>query len=610
MKENKNFSFRTQLILFGFCLVLIVGLPFLAIEIRRPWQALDQLVLQGKIIITNIESRFEKDDLARLNNFALNVGKIEKKHQETYLAMAFNQLMESDNLLSESETKRILRENDLPVANFEYSRLQEAQKFWQEQFFHDPGIIFLLRQYKDKLQQNIIAARSAGFIFNDNYVMVDDEKNLYFLLDGSTWYESTYPGQKYNVTANDCPYFRNYLKNGPGFDTDPAHYYLHILPKFNEDQWGTWFSVWYAVNNNGIWNNFSLDFDASSIKKMMLTLSGLIMGMAIAIIFLISLLTAKLSLYISKPIDNLVLGTEAVILGNYDHEVPKTGSLEFSKLIAFFNEMLKNLKERLNMKASLEKLLSQELADQVAKHGLVLGGQAVNITNLFTDFAGFSTVTMKMRPEEIVAMLNDYFSVLVPIIKKWGGFPDKYIGDAIVSIFGAPVALDNHAENAVCCAIEMQRKIRTFNDQRRLERKPILEMRIGLNSGDVIAGAIGSDLKLEYTSIGETTNLAQRMESMCQIGHILIAQATYEKIQGVFFDGVHIEASPQSLKVKGYDKPVLAYNIYVTDIEISKSGQGSEEFYSIKKVDRGLKHASDLSEEEKNSYIKIVHFEK
>jgi len=131
---------------------------------------------------------------------------------------------------------------------------------------------------------------------------------------------------------------------------------------------------------------------------------------------------------------------------------------------------------------------------------LTVRGESIDCTVMFTDFAGFSTITQHLVAGEVVEALNTYFDSMIPIIKKYGGFPDKYIGDAIVAIFGAPVHLSDHAERAVLASIEMQNKMREINETRRREKKPYFEMRIGLNSGNVIAGAIGCDMKLEYTA--------------------------------------------------------------------------------------------------------------
>ncbi len=266
-------------------------------------------------------------------------------------------------------------------------------------------------------------------------------------------------------------------------------------------------------------------------------------------------------------------GAQAVLALQYDHTVPEVGEGELGELIETFNRMVSGLRQRANLLGTLEKLLSTELAHAAAENGLTLGGQEVEATVLFTDFAGFSTLTQSMRAVDVVAALNDYFLVLVPIIKKWGGFPDKYIGDAIVVLFGAPLAFTDHAQRAVRCAVEMQQELRVLNYMRQSQGKVVFEMRVGINTGEVVVGAIGCDAKLEFTSIGETTNLANRMESACPVGHVMIAAGTHAKLSGDLGPGVTVGALAPTV-VKGYPEPVLASAVWVDALRITKAPAG------------------------------------
>jgi len=608
MKEKgKPLAFRTQLVLFGLLLVIIVALPSLIVEVQRPWDELGQLIGRGKIIVSEVKADFTLGDLQEMNDFALEVQKKADPENEDYLIWAFNLLITGQKLSSTEIEKTVLANNE-EIKKVEEDNLDKAFAFWQGQFAKQPGLILIFKKYKDKLKQTKAASQIAGFNFDDTYVMTDDGPKLVFLLDGSNWWESSYPGLEYDVIKNDCPYFRNYLKNGPGFDTDPIHYHYGILPKFNIDKWGTWFSVWLAEKNNGIWNNFAIDIPAGHVKKLMWTIGIFIASILAVIALIITLLTSRLSELISKPIHYLMAGTKAVIEANYEYVVPKAGSREFGEIIDNFNDMMVKLKGRVNLKQMLTRLLSEELAEQVEKEGMVLEGQEIEATIMFTDFAGFSTLTQNLKPEEIFKLLNEYYMVLDPIVHKCGGFTDKFVGDAIVAIFGAPVPLDNNAEKAVCCAIEMQKTIRKLNEQRQKENKIVFEMRIGLYSGKVIAGALGSDRKIDYTSIGETTNLANRLESACEIGHILISEITFGKIKHIFFEGIDIDESPHHFEVKGYSEPIAAYNLYVTNLKIEKNkdATGKDDFYIIKPADHHLKNFDNLPAEKKSKFTKVI----
>jgi len=605
--QKSRLSFRTQLVLFGLLLVIIVALPPLIIEVQRPWDELSQLIGRGKIIVSEVKADFTLWDLQKMNSFAFEVQKKADPDNEDCLIWAFNLLITGQDLSYTEIKKTVLAKNE-KIKSIEDANLVKAFAFWQEQFDNQPELLSLFKKYKERLVQAKISAKVAGFSFDDNYVMVDDGQKLVFLLDGADWWESSYPGLTYDIIKNGCPYFRNYLKNGPGFDTDPIHYNYGLLPKFNTDKWGTWFSVWLAEKNNGIWNNFAIDIPAGHVKKLMWTIGILIVSTLALIALIITLLTSRLSELISKPIHYLMAGTKAVIEANYEYVVPKAGSREFGEIIDNFNDMVVKLKGRINLKQMLEKLLSKELAERVEKEGMVLEGKEAETTIMFTDFAGFSTITRNMPAAKIFEMLNEYFSELIPIIKKWGGFPDKYIGDAIVAIFGAPLKLSNHAEMAVSCGIEMQLKMRQLNKLRQEQGKPILEMRIGINSGQVIVGALGSDEKMDYTSIGETTNLANRMESACQIGSILISGNTFKLVRDIFFENIDIDEFAQQFEVKGYSDTIAAYNIQVANLKISKNAEATSNdvFYIYEEADHHLKKFDSLSPEQKQKFSKVV----
>ncbi|MFP4030280.1 MAG: adenylate/guanylate cyclase domain-containing protein, partial [Desulfococcaceae bacterium] len=371
---------------------------------------------------------------------------------------------------------------------------------------------------------------------------------------------------------------------------DPQSWYL---PRFDEDAFGAWFSVWLTEDVGDVYNIFNIDLDAGRVKRMLLVVLGISVGLILALIGLSLLIANRFSKSVTKPIRELTRGAEAVSAGNYDYQVPVIHEDEIGHFTRRFNEMIRGQKQRLNLMETMERFLSRELAEKAAENGLVLGGQKADCTVMFTDFAGFSTITQRMSATEAVNALNSYYDGLIPIIKKYGGFPDKYIGDAIVAMFGAPVRLENHADRAVACAIEMQWKMREINHFRKREGKTVFEMRIGLNSGEVIVGAIGCDQKLEYTSIGETTNLANRMESICEIGHVMIAEGTYEQIKNAFFKGVHISRDPEKIAVKGYPEPVSAYKVFVDNRVIKKNPESSDlrRFYRYQDVDHQLRYS-------------------
>ena len=461
-------------------------------------------------------------------------------------------------------------------------------RFWKARLDERSGLEAVFRKYRKILLNVHQDAAASGFEIASIYIMLDVEKdgsaffkdNVAFVMESLPWWEASYPGEPYDLSTSGTQYYRRSYHRAFGGQSgfhhnpvsDPERWYL---PRFDTDRWGTWFSGWRSrtvdLGSSTVYTTFNIDFDAATVQQMMISSAVQLFLIAVLLIMILLLATRRFGTWLTRPIDALTRGAEAVMERRYDYVVPIFGNDEFSRLTNVFNKMIQWVKEMANLKETLTKLLSAELAEKAAREGLVLGGQKLTCTIMFTDFAGFSTLTRNMRAETVVTVLNRYFAELIGIIKKYGGFPDKFIGDAIVAIFGAPVRFENHAEQAVRCSIELQQRMRELNARAREQGEPFFEMRVGLNSGEVLAGAIGCDLKLEYTSIGETTNLANRMEAKCKIGHVLISENTRQLIDGLALDGVVADKVPEKEMVKGYREPVNTYNIYVHNLRISKN---------------------------------------
>jgi adenylate cyclase len=153
------------------------------------------------------------------------------------------------------------------------------------------------------------------------------------------------------------------------------------------------------------------------------------------------------------------------------------------------------------------------------------------VSILFSDLVGFTSLTENMPPRDVAHMLNDYFSLMTEVIFKHEGTLDKFIGDAIMAVFGSPFPSSDHALKAVECAREMRVALSEFN-QERAGRDAPLEFRIGINTGRVVAGDIGSPQRMEYTVLGNTVNMASRLESeVARPGSIVIGDSTFEKVR-------------------------------------------------------------------------------
>lgn len=186
---------------------------------------------------------------------------------------------------------------------------------------------------------------------------------------------------------------------------------------------------------------------------------------------------------------------------------------------------------------AMGKYISKDVMQNVVKHidELKLGGKRSNVTVLFADIRGFTSMSEKMTAEEVSLILNDYFAEIEPIITKYNGVINKFIGDAVMAIFGEPIQDKNHAVNAVKCANAMLKKVDQLQSKWLEEGKPKIEIGIGLNTGDAFVGNVGTETRLEYTVIGDMVNLASRIESYNKVykTRFLISSTTYEKVRDI-----------------------------------------------------------------------------
>jgi adenylate cyclase len=188
--------------------------------------------------------------------------------------------------------------------------------------------------------------------------------------------------------------------------------------------------------------------------------------------------------------------------------------------------------------------------------GLQVGSQTMEVTVLLSDLRGFSVITESYSPLEVVDMLNRYLAKMCEVIYRHGGTVDKFMGDSIMALFGAPVSRKDPIMQAIRCAVEMQIAMDSFNKENQGLGLATLYMGIGINTGEVVAGKIGSDLHSEYTVIGEQVTLASRIETYALRGQILISQETYSRIK----DFVRVE-DPLQVSVKGRREPMPLYEL-------------------------------------------------
>jgi adenylate cyclase len=313
--------------------------------------------------------------------------------------------------------------------------------------------------------------------------------------------------------------------------------------------------------------------DANNIKKQVAYTMG------ITLVFAIGLILFFLT-RVTNPLRNMVNTMKEIITSNdlsqrarveYDDEVGHlatwfnrmVGDLEMAynqiKQYAYKSVLAKNSEEKI--RHIFQKYVPGEIIDEVLKtkgQNLLLGKKQTT-TILFSDIRSFTTISEKLSAEELVRSLNTYFNIMVGIIIKHKGIIDKFIGDAIMSIFGAPVLHDDDPLQAVITGLEMLKSLEGFNRKQVKMGRPVFRIGIGLNTGEVVVGNIGSNQKLDYTCIGDAVNLASRLEGLTKMYgvQIIISEFTHARTEG----GVKAREI-DSVRVKGKIKPVKIFEPY------------------------------------------------
>lgn len=206
-------------------------------------------------------------------------------------------------------------------------------------------------------------------------------------------------------------------------------------------------------------------------------------------------------------------------------------------LVAYTHKFVLENRSKEKVKSAMGKYMSEDVMKRVIQNidNLGLGGKKATVTVLFADIRGFTSMSETMSAQQVSEILNEYFTEMEPIISKYNGIINKFIGDAVMAIFGEPIQDKNHPSNAVRCGYEMLLKVKELQKKWAGEGKPKIEIGIGINTGEVFVGNIGSVNRMEYTVIGDTVNLASRLESYNKVykTKMLISSSTYEATKSI-----------------------------------------------------------------------------
>lgn len=281
-------------------------------------------------------------------------------------------------------------------------------------------------------------------------------------------------------------------------------------------------------------------------------LRGRVLGFAGVLLIGALGLSLLVSRSFSEPIRALVGGTHAVQKGDFDVRLPVRNRDEIGQLTASFNEMTEGLKQKEKYRAVLDMVADKDVAEQMMQGSASLGGELRDISVLFCDIRGFTAMTQDMPPKDVIALMNDHFTAMTNVVYEHDGVVDKFVGDLIMGVFGAPKSYGNDAHNAARCCLRMIQDRAAMNET---AEQPI-HIGIGLASGEAVAGCMGSEDRLNYTVMGARVNLASRLCSVAGRDETVIDQGTYDLLK----DYVEVEALPE-LQVKGFNDPVQAYKL-------------------------------------------------
>jgi adenylate cyclase len=272
---------------------------------------------------------------------------------------------------------------------------------------------------------------------------------------------------------------------------------------------------------------------------------------AVAVATTISLeLTILLSKSILRPIADLRGATQAVARGDYDVSVPVTTGDELGELAASFNQMVTGLAERERLREAFGTYLDHEVADYILSEGFSEEGVQLDVSILFCDVRGFTHFAQEADAKKVVAALNELFELAVPIVSRHGGHIDKFVGDGLLAVFGAPEPHPDHAARAVRAACEMAARVNGDG------LSSGLRIGIGVNSGRVIAGSIGGAGRLNFSVIGDAVNIAARVEAATRQldDDVLVTAETAGRLDGEFE-----LASRGRQRLRGIGEPIELY---------------------------------------------------
>jgi len=305
-------------------------------------------------------------------------------------------------------------------------------------------------------------------------------------------------------------------------------------------------------------------FSKASLSQSLTETVNAIIAATIFMIILGIFTAYALGQRLSRPIHHLLDASKAIDSGDYSYRIKEHRNDEIGSLIDGFNNMANGLLEKSQVENAFSRFVSTNVAKQIMDNldGIKLGGQHVNATALFADIVGFTSLSEKLPPREVATLLNEYFTYISMACELYKGTIDKYMGDCAMIVFGVPEDDPDHEFHAISCAIMIQRLIEQLNTLREQQGKYAVHFRIGINSGEMLAGNMGSHDRMQYTVVGEAVNLASRLHTAAEKGQIVVTDTLVKSPEVQWRIIAHRH---KSIELKGIAEPVTTY--IVTDIK-------------------------------------------
>jgi class 3 adenylate cyclase len=359
-------------------------------------------------------------------------------------------------------------------------------------------------------------------------------------------------GQKISLAKAELPLTKEMQTSTTGIVKwkDQSFYYMHMQPFKDLDLHFYLFEPEKSA--------FALVRSVTEgSREVISTVSFNMRIIAVVALVLVLFLLHKVAKRITEPIAVLAVATEQVTAGRLDDvklpDAPKGRKDEIGTLCRSFEEMVTGLKEKEKVKGVLNKVVSQEIAQEIMKGTIHLGGEEKKVTVFFADIRDFTHMSSHLEPAEVIEMLNLCMTKVSHVIDEFGGVIDKYIGDAVMALFGAPIDKGDSALMAIRCGLKIVETLSEWNRERAQAGLPPIEMGIGIHSGNVLVGNMGAENRLNYTVIGNNVNLASRLCGVATPMQVLISPETYAEPH--VKENIEVESLPP-IELKGYEEKV------------------------------------------------------